>query len=98
MSKTGKWHHWTQIADQLNSIFKLFFFILFFYKSKSLNAKIGSAITKRNWDYVLPATIDLALWSLPAALGAKLMSWAQKRLGLAIRSQMTRHYQTVTTF
>ena len=63
-----------------------------------MNAKIGSAITKQDWGFVLPATIDLALWSLPAAIGAKMMSVAQKRLQLAIRSQLTKYYQTVKLF
>eukprot|EP00494_Astrolonche_serrata_P006649 UN06673 len=61
--------------------------------SKSINVKIVSAITKRNWDYLFPATIDLVMWSFPAAIGAKLMSWGQKRLQLAVRTQLTDSFQ-----
>jgi len=62
-------------------------------RSKQINTKVIIGIVEKNWDFVIPATIDLALWSIPAALGSKLMSWAQKRLSIAIRSQLTHFYQ-----
>ena len=61
-------------------------------KVKRHNSKLASYLTNKKWAKLFPATVDLALWSMPASICARIMTSFTQQISISVRTNLLNYY------